>query len=52
MLSICRETLYKWLEEGRFAGVEYKGLRGWYLFADEQLNRVIEEYWKESKSSK
>jgi len=40
MVSISRNTLFRWLKEGVFSDVEYRDWRGWRLFTAAQLETV------------
>jgi predicted site-specific integrase-resolvase len=37
-VGISRNTLFKWLKEGIFSGVEYRDWRGWRLFTPAQMD--------------
>lgn len=40
MVGISRNTLFRWVKEGIFSGVEYRDWRGWRLFTATQLETV------------
>jgi DNA-binding transcriptional MerR regulator len=40
MVGISRNTLFRWLKEGIFSGVEYRDWRGWRLFTAAQLETI------------
>jgi len=35
---VSRNTLFRWLKEGKFGQQEYRDWRGWRLFTREQLS--------------
>ena len=37
-VGISRNTLFRWLKEGIFSGVEYRDWRGWRLFTPAQMD--------------
>ncbi len=37
MIGISRNTLFRWLKEGKFGAHEYRDWRGWRLFTHSQL---------------
>ncbi len=42
MAGISRNTLFRWLKEGVFDGVERRDYRGWRLFTQGQVNAISE----------
>ena len=40
MVGISRNTLFRWLKDGVFEGVEHRDWRGWRLFTEEQINKM------------
>jgi predicted site-specific integrase-resolvase len=40
IVGISRNTLFRWLKEGVFSDVEYRGWRDWRLFTAAQLETV------------
>jgi excisionase family DNA binding protein len=40
LIGISRNTLFRWLKEGKFGQQEYRDWRGWRLFTRAQLNSV------------
>jgi predicted site-specific integrase-resolvase len=40
MIGISRNTLFRWLKEGKFSDVEYRDWRGWRLFTPAQLETI------------
>jgi excisionase family DNA binding protein len=40
LIGVSRNTLFRWLKEGKFGQQEYRDWRGWRLFTGQQLNSV------------
>jgi predicted site-specific integrase-resolvase len=40
MIGVSRNTLFRWLKDGIFSGVEYRDWRGWRLFTPTQLETI------------
>ena len=40
MVGISRNTLFRWLKDGVFDGVEHRDWRGWRLFTEEQIDKM------------
>jgi predicted site-specific integrase-resolvase len=40
MVGISRNTLFRWLREGVFDGVEHRDWRGWRLFTVDQIDKM------------
>ncbi len=40
MVGISRNTLYRWLKEGKLSDVEYRDWRGWRLFTVAQVGTI------------
>ena len=40
LIGISRNTLFRWLREGKFGQQEYRDWRGWRLFTPAQLDGV------------
>jgi excisionase family DNA binding protein len=40
LIGVSRNTLFRWLKEGKFGQQEYRDWRGWRLFTSKQLNSV------------
>ena len=40
MVGISRNTLFRWLREGVFDGVEHRDWRGWRLFTEAQIDKM------------
>jgi excisionase family DNA binding protein len=40
MLGVSRNTLFRWLKEGRISDVEYRDWRGWRLFTPDQMETI------------
>ncbi len=40
MAGISRNTLFRWLREGAFTGVERRDYRGWRLFTQGQVDAI------------
>jgi DNA-binding transcriptional MerR regulator len=40
LIGISRNTLFRWLKEGIFSGVEYRDWRGWRLFTPAQIETI------------
>jgi predicted site-specific integrase-resolvase len=40
MVGICRNTLFRWLKEGKATEVEYRDYRGWRLFTKAQIDAM------------
>ncbi len=40
MVGISRNTLFKWLKEGKVSDVEYRDWRGWRLFSLAQVEAI------------
>jgi predicted site-specific integrase-resolvase len=40
MVGISRNTLFRWLKEGRVSDVEYRDCRGWRLFTATQVEAI------------
>ncbi len=40
LIGISRNTLFRWLKEGRFGDHEYRDWRGWRLFTHSQLDNA------------
>ena len=40
VIGISRNTLFRWLKEGRFSDVEYRDWRGWRLLTPAQLETI------------
>ncbi len=40
MIGISKNTLFRWLKDGLFSGVEYRDWRGWRLFRAAQLDMI------------
>ena len=38
LIGVSRNTLFRWLKEGKFGQQEYRDWRGWRLFTREQVN--------------
>lgn len=43
IVGISRNTFFRWVREGSFADVEYRDRRGWRLFTNEDLDRLMAE---------
>lgn len=40
LIGISKNTLFRWLKEGRFGETEYRDWRGWRLFTPAQLETI------------
>lgn len=40
LIGVSRNTLFRWLKEGRFGDSEYRDWRGWRLFTIIQVERM------------
>jgi predicted site-specific integrase-resolvase len=40
MAGISRNTLFRWLKDGKTDGVEYRDCRGWRLFTPQQVESI------------
>jgi excisionase family DNA binding protein len=40
MVGISRNTLFRWLKEGKVTDVEYRDFRGWRLFTQTQVDTI------------
>ena len=40
MVGISRNTLFKWLKEGRLNNTEFRDWRGWRLFTDAHVDEL------------
>jgi len=40
MVGISRNTLFRWLKDGKTDGVEYRDCRGWRLFTPQQVDAI------------
>jgi predicted site-specific integrase-resolvase len=40
MVGISRNTLFRWLKEGKVTDVEYRDFRGWRLFTQTQVDAI------------
>ncbi len=40
MVGISRNTLFRWLNDGVFADIEYRDWRGWRLFTAAQIETI------------
>jgi excisionase family DNA binding protein len=38
LIGVSRNTLFRWLKEGKFGQQEYRDWRGWRLFTREQVS--------------
>ena len=43
MVGISRNTLFRWMKEGKFGDREYRDWRGWRLFTMDQLDCIKTE---------
>ena len=43
MMGISRNTLFRWMKEGKFGDREYRDWRGWRLFTMDQLDCIKAE---------
>jgi len=43
MMGISRNTLFRWMKEGKFGDHEYRDWRGWRLFTMDQLDSIKAE---------
>lgn len=43
IVSISRNTLFRWLKEGIFTGPERRDRRGWRLFTRDEIDRLNKE---------
>jgi len=44
--GISRSTLFRWLRRGVLDDVSHRDRRGWRLFTDQDIWRIMEEYNK------
>ena len=40
LIGVSRNTLFRWLKEGKFGDSEYRDWRGWRLFTSVQVEKV------------
>ena len=40
IVGISRNTLFRWLKEGRITDVEHRDCRGWRLFTQNQIDTI------------
>ncbi len=40
LIGVSRNTLFRWLKEGKFGDNEYRDWRGWRLFTSVQVEKV------------
>jgi hypothetical protein len=43
IIGISRNTLFRWMKDGKFGDREYRDWRGWRLFTIDQLNGIKAE---------
>ncbi len=43
IVGISRNTLFRWMREGKFGNREYRDWRGWRLFTRDQMDGVREQ---------
>ena len=43
IIGISRNTLFRWMKDGKFGDREYRDWRGWRLFTIDQLNCIKAE---------
>jgi len=44
--GVSRSTLFRWLRRGVLDDVSHRDRRGWRLFTDQDIWRIMEEYNK------
>ena len=40
LIGVSKNTLFRWVKEGRFGDTEYRDWRGWRLFTASQLDNM------------
>ena len=40
IIGVSRNTLFRWMKEGKFGESEYRDWRGWRLFTDHQVEVI------------
>jgi len=50
--GISRTTFYRWLQDGLLGETEHRDRRGWRLFTQDELDRVIAEVNKITKTNR
>jgi len=43
LVGISKNTFFRWVREKQFPDVRYRDKRGWRLFTDDEVNRLILE---------
>ena len=43
IVGISRNTLFRWLREGKVTEIEYRDYRGWRLFTQDQVHAMKEK---------
>lgn len=46
MVGISKSTLLRWIREGSVTDAEYRNRKGWRLFSQADLDRLITESWR------
>ncbi|MFC1893219.1 helix-turn-helix transcriptional regulator [Chloroflexota bacterium] len=52
MIGISRNTLFRWLQQGRFGKTEHRDIRGWRLFTQGEIDKAILELNRITKSQR